>query len=62
VSAAASGTTAVSAAAVSAAAAASSGKLHVLAELGCDVFLVEDIERPQADVGDFLFAERNFVT
>jgi hypothetical protein len=31
--------------------------LHGFAEL--DVFLVEDIERPQVDVGDFLLAERD---
>jgi hypothetical protein len=39
------------------AATASASKLHGFAEL--DVFLVEDIERPQVDVGDFLLAERD---
>ena len=56
---------AASAAAVSSAAAAAtaaaSGKLYVRTELGCGVFLVEDKERAQADVRDFLFAEDNFV-
>jgi hypothetical protein len=28
----------------------------------CGVFLVEDIERRQADIGDFFFTERDFVT
>ena len=57
-------TSAASATAASAAAAASSaasGKLYVRTELGCGVFLVEDKERAQADVRDFLFAEDNFV-
>jgi hypothetical protein len=52
---------AASAAAVSSAAAVACRKLHVPAELGCRVFLVEDKERAQADVRDFLFAEDNFV-
>jgi hypothetical protein len=53
---------ATSTAATSAAATASaSGKLYVCTELGCGVFLVEDKERAQADVRDFLFAEDNFV-
>lgn len=38
-------------------------QLYVFAELvRSGIFLVEDIERRQADVGDFLFAESNFVT
>ena len=45
------------AAPAAAAATASASKLHGFAEL--DVFLVEDIERPQVDVGDFLLAERD---
>ena len=48
-----------SAAAASAAApAAALGKSYALAELGF-VFLVEDIKRRQADVGDFLFSKSN---
>jgi hypothetical protein len=49
------------ASATSATASATSGKLF--AEPGCSgVLLVEDIERPQADVGDFLLIESDFVT
>lgn len=49
------------ASAASAAAASASRKLY--ARLGCSrVFLVEDIERPQTDVGDFFLAESDFMT
>ena len=44
--------------AASAPAAATGRKSYALAELGF-VFLVEDIKRPQADVGDFLLIESN---
>ena len=48
------------ASAASATAAASPGKLY--GGLGCsDIFLVEDIERSQADIRDFLFTESYFV-
>ncbi len=53
--------TSAASAAAAAASAAASGKLYVRTELGCGVFLVEDKERAQADVRDFLFAEDNFV-
>src|ERR1700675_2992239 len=51
------------ASATSAASAASATPGHLYAALGrCRVFLVEEIERRQADVGDFLLAKRDFVT
>jgi hypothetical protein len=55
---------AASAAAASAAAAAAAATLgDFIAKLGlCGVFLVEDVERPQTDVGDFLLTEIDFVT
>src|ERR1700730_14864197 len=49
--------------AASAAAATSAAPCNLFAEPVCSsVFLVEDVERPQADVGDFLFTESDFVT
>ena len=47
-------------AASAAATSAAGGKLYALAELRCSgSFLVEDIERPQADVGNLLLIESN---
>ena len=55
----ASATTATSATAT--ATAAAPGYLH--AALGrCSIFLIENIERGQTDVGDFFFTKREFVT
>jgi uncharacterized protein involved in copper resistance len=52
-----------SAAVTSAATAAASGQSQVLVERGwSSIFLVEDIERRQADVGEFLLTEKEFVT
>jgi hypothetical protein len=51
-------TTVAATAAAMTAAAASRGKLYVGIE-GSAVLLVEDVERPQADVGHFLFAEHD---
>jgi hypothetical protein len=55
--------TATSAAMASAAAAAAMGQSQVLVERGrSGVFLVEDIERCQANVGEFLLTQKEFVT
>src|SRR6202011_662700 len=59
--AAASAATAASAAAGASAAAAATGFLYQALKRSC-VLLVEDVERRQADVGDFLFTESDFVT
>jgi hypothetical protein len=49
------------ASAASSAAAASATPGHLDAALGRQVFLVEDVECRQTDVGDFLVTERYFV-
>jgi hypothetical protein len=54
--------TSPAAAAPAAAATATTPPSDLLACLGLRVFLVEDVERRQADVRDFLLAEEHFVT
>jgi hypothetical protein len=53
---------AAASAAMAATTAAATGQFQVLGEWGCSaVFLVKDIERRQANVEDFLFAEKDFL-
>jgi hypothetical protein len=55
-------TTATEVAADGAAAAAAAGSQLLDASGHFGVFLVKDIERRQADVGDFLLTEEDFIT
>jgi hypothetical protein len=53
---------ATASAAAAAASAASAAPSQFLAELRCGgVLFVEDVESPQADVGEFFFTQRHFV-
>jgi hypothetical protein len=54
-------TSSASSTATAAAAAATSDELYAAGRQCSAIFFVEDIERRQADVGDFLFGESNFV-
>ena len=55
--------TAATAAAAAAAATAASPPSHLFTKPRlCGIFLVEDVERPQADVGDLFLANKDFMT